>query len=85
VYEVTLSKDATKYLRRLPKDQADRVREKLHALAVNPDSAELDVKRLVGMSGYRLRVGKWRVIFERHEQRLWILVVTIDARGGVYK
>jgi mRNA-degrading endonuclease RelE of RelBE toxin-antitoxin system len=38
----------------------------------SPQGGELagDVKRLSGSSEYRLRVGDWRVRFERHDRRL---------------
>jgi mRNA interferase RelE/StbE len=34
-------------------------------LGKNPDDARLDIKVLEGQPYYRLRVGQWRVIFDR--------------------
>jgi mRNA interferase RelE/StbE len=45
-----------------------------------------DTKRLVGGSGlWRLRVGDWRVIFERDDQARLVTVLAVHARGGAYK
>jgi mRNA interferase RelE/StbE len=45
-----------------------------------------DTKRLVGGSGlWRLRVGDWRVIFERDDQARLVTVLAVYARGGAYE
>jgi mRNA-degrading endonuclease RelE of RelBE toxin-antitoxin system len=43
-----------------------------------------DVKRLSGSGEYRLRVGDWRVRFERHDRQLTIVVVRVLPRGRAY-
>lgn len=42
-----------------------------------------DVVKLRGLRGYRLRIGCYRVIFERNADVLYI--EKIDVRGEVYK
>lgn len=42
-----------------------------------------DVKRLQGVSGYRLRVGDFRILFDRNGNITYI--EKIDNRGQVYK
>jgi mRNA interferase RelE/StbE len=42
-----------------------------------------DVKKLQGETGYRLRVGDYRVIFDRDGNVL--MIIKIDSRGQVYK
>jgi mRNA-degrading endonuclease RelE of RelBE toxin-antitoxin system len=54
-------------------------------LAEDPDAGEYDVKRLSNRDAYRLRVGKHRVIFEKHGHRLLIVVLAIRSRGDIYK
>ena len=44
-----------------------------------------NVKKLVNRPGYRLRVGDWRIIYEIDAEKLRILVLEIDTRGGIYQ
>ena len=39
---------------------------------------------LRGRPGFRLRIGGWRVIFDRHEEAREIDVLRIGPRGDVY-
>jgi mRNA interferase RelE/StbE len=84
-YQVEYKRQPVTYLKRLPRDLRDRIIGAIASLAEDPDAPGLDVKKLTGREGFRLRVGGYRVIFERHEDRLVIIVVTIRARGDVYK
>lgn len=43
-----------------------------------------DVKRLSESDEYRLRVGGWKVPFQRHDRRLTIVVVRVLPRGRAY-
>ena len=45
----------------------------------------LEDARLLGRPDLRLRVGPWRVIFERDEKARKIDVLRIGPRGDVYK
>lgn len=42
-----------------------------------------DVKKLQGQEGYRLRVGDYRIIFDKNGDILYI--EKIDGRGQIYK
>jgi len=44
-----------------------------------------DVKKLTGKSGYRLRVGQYRVIFEMNYDTNIIDIITIASRGQICK
>ncbi|MCK5486509.1 MAG: hypothetical protein KAI86_09865, partial [Desulfobacterales bacterium] len=44
--------------------------DKLHEIQENPDDPTLDVDKLKGESGYRLRVGQYRIIYTRYEDQL---------------
>jgi mRNA interferase RelE/StbE len=59
--------------------------EKLHDLAENPDSPDLDKAMLKGRIGWRLRVGKYRIIYTRQDDTLIIEIVKVRSRGDVYK
>lgn len=72
-----------KVLRRMPKNDAKRIRSKLHQYAMKPDSLSNVIKKLQGRDGYRLRVGDWRVIFTA--DGVVLRVLRIGPRGEIYK
>jgi mRNA interferase RelE/StbE len=82
-WRVVVDERARKDLRRLDPPTRDRI---LRAISRLGQSAELtgDVKRLRGTDEYRLRVGDWRVRFERDGRRLVITVVRVLPRGRAY-
>ena len=41
--------------------------------------------RLRGRPGFRIRVGDWRVIYERDKEAREIRVLRIDPRDDIYK
>ena len=85
MYRILFAKQADKALRKMPRNTAQSVREKLDQLAEDPFARNLNVTRLQGRPGYRLRVGDWRVIYEIEHDQLIILVLRIAPRGGVYR
>jgi mRNA interferase RelE/StbE len=54
-------------------------------LGENPDNASLDIKKLQGEPYFCLRVGHWRIIFDRDNQVKIISIEKIKPRGGAYK
>lgn len=63
----------------------NRIAGSISMLGYNPDDKRLDVKKLSGREGYRLRVGQWRVIYDRDDHIKVIAIEKIAARGDVYK
>lgn len=74
---IKYSKQARKFL----DNQERKVRQRLEAAIQRLPAG--DVKKLQGQPYYRLRVGDFRVLFNR--DGAVILVVKIDNRGQVYK
>ncbi len=61
-----------------------RVARAVDALSENPRPA--GHKKLSGADTlYRIRVGDFRIVYEIHDSRLVVLVITIGHRGDVYK
>lgn len=69
-------------LSRMPRNEAQKVREKILQYATEPQSLASNVKKLQGREGYRLRVGNWRVLFDESGNVLDIL--DIGSRGSIY-
>jgi mRNA interferase RelE/StbE len=85
MYEILFTKQADRALRKMSRNTARLIREKLDQLAQDPYARNPNVTRLQGRPGYRLRVGDWRVIYELEDDRLVILVLKVAPRGGVYR
>ncbi len=82
-WRVVIDDRARKDLRRIDPPTRDRI---LRAITRLAQGAELtgDVKRLQGSYEYRLRVGDWRVRFERDGRQLIITIVHVLPRGRAY-
>ena len=84
MYDLTDRRSARNYLARLPLNIKTTLVEKLHALAIEPYNPTLDTKPIKGGLGYRLRVGKYRVIYTIQDDILVIEIVKIRSRGDIY-
>lgn len=85
MYRIEFTRQAAKALIKAPVATARRIRAKLDVLAKAPFLAYADVKKLAGRSGYRLRLGDWRVIYEIDNGQLILLVIDLGTRGDIYK
>lgn len=84
MYNVEFTKQATKDLLCIPNNYSVAIIIKIKKMVVNPYSQELDVKKLKGAEGYRLRVGEYRVIYNIDSGKLIIQIIKIQSRGNVY-
>ena len=84
-YTLEIKKQVQKKLKSLDKPTQLRIIDKLNDLGYNPDDPSLDIKKMVGESFYRLRVGDWRIIFEREDVLRIISVEKLNSRGSIYQ
>lgn len=66
----------------MPRTTALLIRDKLRQLALDPHAPNINVAKLQGREGYRLRVGDWRVIYEIHDDRLVVMVLDAGSCGN---
>jgi mRNA interferase RelE/StbE len=81
-YQVVITRDAEKVMRRLPRNLLKRIRAAIWALADNPrphGCTKLEGHKTL----WRLRVGNWRITYSIEDDLLLILVVEVSPRGGV--
>ncbi len=79
-WEVVLAPAAVKDLRRLSRTDTERIAAAIDRLPTG------DVRRLRGRTGeWRLRVGGWRIRFERDDAARRIDILAIRSRGSAYK
>jgi mRNA interferase RelE/StbE len=84
-YALVIKQQAKKKLQSLSRVERVRIAECIQLLGLNPDDPMLDIKKLVGEPYYRMRVGSWRVIFDRQDEVRIIAIEKIKPRGDAYK
>lgn len=83
-YKLKTSKVIDKFLDK-HKDLAPKIIEKLEILAKNPYENSLDIAKLIGYDKhYRLRIGKYRLLYEIIDEQILIYAYDIDSRGDIY-
>lgn len=82
-YALEILRSAKKQLAHVDRQEQPRVFEAIRDLANEPHPT--GSKKLAGRDAWRIRVGTYRVIYEIHDERLLILVVTIGHRKDVYR
>jgi mRNA interferase RelE/StbE len=85
VWRIEYSQSALRALRRMPRNVEATIKSKIFALAADPYAPNNNATKLQGRSGYRLRVGDWRVVYELEVKRISVLVMEITPRGGAYQ
>lgn len=84
MYRVEYSDLADKHIRKIPRNEALRIRRKVDQIAEDPYARWSNVTKLQGRVGYRLRVGNWRVIYDLEDALRILSVEDVGARGGIY-
>jgi len=86
MYKIELSSKVKKFIiKRTPKEQK-RLIETFEILQKNPYENDLPIKPMKGaINQYRLRFGKYRIIYEIIEDELIISMIDADSRGDIYK
>ncbi|MBF0459790.1 MAG: type II toxin-antitoxin system RelE/ParE family toxin [Magnetococcales bacterium] len=84
-YQIQIRREAKRKLQTLPVNDRLRITEKIMELGRDPDDASLDVKPLINSPFWRLRVGGWRVVYDRQDELRIITVERVRSRGDVYK
>jgi mRNA interferase RelE/StbE len=87
VYSLTFLKKAKDELAKIDPIWKLRIKSKLEILAENPAVLTNQIKALKGnVKGLaRLRVGPYRVLFQKREKELIIIIVRIAHRRDVYR
>ncbi len=80
-YRIDIRRKAEKFIRKLPRQDKERVLSAIYRL---PEGE--DIKKLQGHEGLmRLRVGDYRIIYRMDNGRLIVLVIDAGSRGDIYK
>ncbi len=69
---------------KLPRKERERLLDAMLAMKADPFAG--DVAKLKGsLEGWRLRVGRWRVLFVVDQENKAVVIVGFGPRGDVYK
>jgi mRNA interferase RelE/StbE len=82
-YTVLVLPSAQKQLSKLPNAMASRIEDKL--LELEGDPRPPGCKKLRGRDAWRIRIGDYRAIYEIHDGKLIVTVITIGHRREVYE
>lgn len=83
IYSVRIKASAAKALHRINASDRRRIVEAIDRLAYEPSAGSVLKGEFGGLR--RLRVGRYRVIYETSHEELTVLVVRIGNRGKVYR
>lgn len=83
MYVIAILRRAQKELADLPRDMYVRTRDAIRALAEEPRPP--GSKKLAGRTGWRIRVGSYRVVYEIDDPNRSITIMHIGHRRDVYR
>ena len=84
VYRVEIARSAEKQLRKIPRQDQKRLGRAMLALADEPFPT--GTRKLTGYDDvYRVRVGRYRILYSVSNARLIVLVLKIGHRKEVYR
>jgi len=82
-YSLRFKKSVTKDLRNIPNKDVKRILACIESLIENP-RADGCIK-LSGQECYRIRQGRYRIIYEIQDNELTIVVIKVAHRSDAYK
>ena len=82
-YNIQIKKSAQKEIKLLSAIEKLRIISKIQSLANDPRGP--DSKKLSAQERYRVRVGKYRILYEIHDKVLVIVIVKVAHRKDAYR
>ena len=82
-YRIFILKRAQKELAKVIGKDFDRIKKTIFALANNPRPP--GCKKLTARDGWRIRVGKYRIIYEIDDKEKIIIILHIGLRRDIYQ
>jgi mRNA interferase RelE/StbE len=82
-YKLEFKRSVAKDLRRIPEPDLARILERIEALAEEPRPPGCE--KLSGQERYRVRQGRYRILYEITDNTLVVTVVKVAHRRHVYR
>ena len=82
-YKILIKPSAVKELEAIPEKDRQRIVYRIQGLAENPRPRGCE--KLSDQDKYRLRQGKYRILYQVHDDEVIVVVVRVGKRGEIYK
>ena len=82
-YRLSFKRSVTKDFRSIPQEDVRRIISRIDALALEPRPQ--GCQKLTGQERYRVRVGRYRIVYEIRDAVLLVIVIAVAHRKGVYR
>lgn len=82
-YELAIRRSVSKDLRQVPADDLRRLLKRIKGLAQDPRPR--DTEKLSGKEHYRIRQGRYRILYEIDDRQRRVTVVKVGHRRDVYR
>jgi mRNA interferase RelE/StbE len=82
-YKLFFKKSVQKDFDAIPKKDLKRILNRIKALAEDPRSSGCE--KLTGQERYRLRQGKYRIVYSIQDDELTVWVVKVGHRQHIYR
>ena len=82
-YEIFFKESVWKELKTIPKSDLRRILSRIEKLGDNPRS--VGCEKLTSMELYRVRQGKYRIVYSIQDNELTVWVIKVGHRKNVYQ
>lgn len=84
---IKYSKDSLKFLAKMEKKTVQRIKDGIAGLTLNPPQGDIKTMQGYNDGRLRLRIGKYRIVYRYDSENniVYVYVIDIDSRGGIYK
>jgi len=82
-YRIFFRRSVEKDISRIPKKDVRRILDRIKTLEKDP--RPLGCEKLTGQERYRLRQGRYRIVYSIQDDELTIWIVTVGHRKDVYR
>ncbi len=83
MYKVLIERKAQKQLKKVSEPHYSRLKKAILGLADNP--RPIGYKKLVKRSGYRIRQGNYRIIYDIDDKVLKVYIISAGHRKDIYE
>ncbi len=82
-FEIFFKESVRKDLKKIPKKDLKKILKRIESLGGNP--RQTGSEKLTGQERYRLRHGRYRIVYSIQDNELTIWVVKVGHRKDVYR